>query len=239
VARGESLRWRVVRPLFELLYRSRTLYWLASTIPFAGQWRTWQRLAIPRLRGRDVLEVGCGTGTLLVDMLRAGYDCRAIDRSPQMVAATRDRLRRAGYDPAQFVRQAEIQRLPLADATFDDVVSTFPTDYIVDPAALREVARVLRPGGRFVVVLGASLLPANTLLWPFVAVQRVVYGPSPRAHAEAAQPGTSAAGAAAGMPQSPLVALLRAAGLRPTAEAVRGPFWVAHLVLGEKSGDNE
>ena len=35
-----GLRWRLVRSLFELLYRNRLLYWLASTIPFAGQWRT-------------------------------------------------------------------------------------------------------------------------------------------------------------------------------------------------------
>ncbi|HST88150.1 MAG TPA: hypothetical protein VLJ14_07210, partial [Ktedonobacterales bacterium] len=49
------LRWRIVRPLFELLYHNRALYWLASTIPFAGQWRTWQRLTLLRLAGRDVL----------------------------------------------------------------------------------------------------------------------------------------------------------------------------------------
>src|SRR5437660_2505110 len=92
-----NLRWSVVRTLFELLYRNRTLYWLASTLPFAGQWRVWQRLVLPRIDGRDVLEVGCGIGTLLADMIEAGYTCSAIDRSPQMVAATRDWLRRQGY----------------------------------------------------------------------------------------------------------------------------------------------
>lgn len=226
-ARG-SLRWRVVRPLFELLYRSRTLYWLASTIPFAGQWRVWQRLVIPRLRGRDVLDVGCGTGTLLVDLLRAGYDCQAVDRSPQMVAATRSRLARAGL-PAHIVRQAEVQRLPFAGASFDAVVSTFPTEYIADPAALEEIARVLRPGGRLIVVLGAALVPKSAVLLPFVAVQRLVYGRAPRQAASG--------GGAYDTPAPPpaLAGPLRRAGLEPSAEAVRGPFWVAYLSFGEKS----
>ena len=39
-----SQRASVLRALFGVLYRNRTLYWLASTIPFAGQWRRWQRL---------------------------------------------------------------------------------------------------------------------------------------------------------------------------------------------------
>src|SRR5690242_2905273 len=74
-------RERAVGAAFELLYHNRALYWLASTVPFAGQWRVWQRRAIPRIRGNDVLEVGCGLGTLLMDMLEAGYRCHAVDAS--------------------------------------------------------------------------------------------------------------------------------------------------------------
>ncbi len=220
-----SLRWRIVRPAFELLYTNRILYWIASTIPFAGRWRTWQRLVIPRLRGRDVLEVGCGPGTLLIDMLAAGYRCRAIDRSPQMVSAARRRLLRAHQD-ASLVRQADVRQLPFADASFDDVVSTFPTDYISDRGALQEIARVLRPGGRLIIVLGATLLPASPLLLPFVAVQRTVYGrgalavdPSPRALAE----------------EAPFAQLLRSVGLTPDVEVVNAPSWRALLYSGEKS----
>lgn len=223
------LRWRVVCALFELLYRNRLLYWLASTIPFAGQWRRWQRLVLPRLAGvRDVLEVGCGIGTLLADLAAAGFTCSAVDASPQMVAATRARLRRQGYtEAAMRVVQARVQALPFADASFDAVVSTFPTDYIADPAALREIARVLRSGGRLIVVLGASLLPGNPLLLPFVALQTLVYGRS--------RSGPSAAGDAEGAAVNrAFLALLRTSGLEPRAEAVRGPFWVAHLYVAEK-----
>lgn len=222
------LRRRIVRALFELLYRNRVLYWLASTIPFAGRWRTWQRLVLPRLRGRDVLEVGCGTGTLLADMTAAGYTCAAVDRSPQMVAATRSRLRRRYPSVAVRVQQADVQALPFIDASFDSVVSTFPTDYIFDPAALGEIVRVLRPGGRLVVVLGAVLLPANILLLPFVAIQALVYGRAP-----ALRPAVETA--ADVQHADVLLSLLRAAGMDARREAVRTTSWEASLYIGEKS----
>src|SRR5690242_16738046 len=171
---------RVRRGLFELLYKNRALYWFASTIPFAGQWRVWQRLALPRLHGRDVLEVGCGIGDLLVEMAQAGYHCQAIDRSPQMVAATRAKLRRRGLAVKVEVTEGAVQRLPFADASFDSVVSTFPTEYIADPATIREIARVLRPGGRLIVVVGANLRPIGPLHFLLILLHALVYGGSPR-----------------------------------------------------------
>src|SRR5437660_5897918 len=80
--------------LFETLYKNKYLYRFASTVPFAGQWRIWQRLVLSRLRGHDVLELGCGLGDLLADMLAEGYDCRAVEYSPQMVTAARATLRK-------------------------------------------------------------------------------------------------------------------------------------------------
>ena len=63
---------RLRKLLFETLYRNKYLYRFASTVPFAGQWRTWQRQVLPRLYGHDVLELGCGLGDLLADMAEAG-----------------------------------------------------------------------------------------------------------------------------------------------------------------------
>lgn len=217
---SDAARLRVVCWLFELLYRNRILYWLASTLPFAGQWRVWQRLALPRLQGADVLEVGCGLGTLLADMAQRGYRCQAIDRSPQMVAAARRELRRRGLSGGpEIVRQASVQALPFGDASFDNVVSTFPTPYISDLAALREIRRVLRPGGRLIIVLGASLLPTRALLAPLVAVQRIVYGQQASA-TEAADTGLA----------GELMARLRMTGFAPSLERERGPFWVAYVM---------
>ncbi|MBN1562753.1 MAG: methyltransferase domain-containing protein, partial [Anaerolineae bacterium] len=53
------------------------------------------------------------------------------------------------------------QSLPFPDATFPAVISTFPTEFIVDPATLRDVYRVLQPGGRLVVVFGGTLTGKN------------------------------------------------------------------------------
>ncbi|MEO7001482.1 MAG: class I SAM-dependent methyltransferase [Ktedonobacterales bacterium] len=222
-------RARMLRFLFGLLYRNRTLYWLASTIPFAGQWRVWQRLAVPRIVGADVLEIGCGIGKLLADMVQAGYACTAVDRSPQMVAATRGELRRRGLPTdAAPVLLASAQRLPFPAASFDTVVSTFPTDYIFDPATLHEVARVLRPGGRLIIVMGAELLPARAALVPLVALQTLVYGR--RGEASGAGRANCALSTTSGLGKA-----LTEAGFLPQAECVAGPFWQAYLLLAERS----
>src|SRR5260370_33887948 len=81
---------RLRKWLFETLYKNKYLYRFASTVPFAGQWRVWQHLALSRLQGHEVLELGCGLGDLLADMSEAGYVCLAVEHSPQMVGAARE-----------------------------------------------------------------------------------------------------------------------------------------------------
>jgi ubiquinone/menaquinone biosynthesis C-methylase UbiE len=164
--------------LFETLYKNRYLYRFASTVPFAGQWRVWQRLVLPRIQGLDVLELGCGLGDLLADMLKAGYNCRAIEHSPEMVAAARETLRRHKVGQPTWVTQGVAQHLPFSDTSFDTVVSTFPSEYIYDPDTIAEVERVLRPGGRLIVIEGANLLPVGFLQPLLVLIQMLVYGPA-------------------------------------------------------------
>jgi len=164
--------------LFETLYKNRYLYRFASTVPFAGQWRVWQRLVLPRLNGHDVLELGCGLGDLLADMLAAGYACRAVEHSPQMVAAARTTLQRRKLGDTATILQGSAQHLPFSDAAFDTVVSTFPSEYIYDPNTIAEIERVLRPNGRLVVIEGANLLPIGFLQPILVFLQMLVYGPS-------------------------------------------------------------
>ncbi len=172
--------------LFETLYKNRYLYRFASTVPFAGQWRVWQRLVLPRLTGHDVLELGCGLGDLLADMIEAGYNCRAVEHSPPMVAAARDTLQHRHLGEKNWVLQGSAQHLPFNANSFDTVVSTFPSEYIYDPDTIAEVDRVLRPGGRLIVIEGANLLPVGFLQPLLVLVQMLVYGPSavygPRKH---------------------------------------------------------
>lgn len=229
-------RARLLRAAFGMLYRSQTLYWLASTIPFAGQWRVWQRRVLGRITGHDVLETGCGIGSLLADLVAAGYACRAVDASPQMVAATRARLRRrrlAGRDVA--VRLGDVRQLPYPNARFDTVVSTFPTEYIADPQAIAEIERVLRPGGRLIVVEGASLLPANVLLAPFALFQALVYGHQPARSLPKEQVRDGVWTET--LPPRPNWIPLEGAGLRRRAERDWSRTWVVMLTIGEKPSD--
>jgi ubiquinone/menaquinone biosynthesis C-methylase UbiE len=222
-ARATPLRARLALGAFDLLYRSAILYWLASTIPFAGQWRTWQRLVLPRLHGRDILEIGCGPGWLLADMVAAGYHCQAIDASPQMVAAARRTLARRKVSGGS-VTLARVQALPFPDAQFDAVVSSFPTPYIAEATSIREIARVLRPGGRLIIVEGAQLLPRGPLLGALTRFQRFVYG----------QTTTSTPDDAAQLAALRRRIPLEAAGLVPTHEIVTGPCWRAFIAYGAK-----
>jgi ubiquinone/menaquinone biosynthesis C-methylase UbiE len=167
---------RLRKFLFETLYKNKYLYRFASSVPFAGQWRVWQRLMLSRLHGFDVLELGCGLGDLLADMSEAGYMCYAVEHSPQMVKATRETLRRRKLDKIATVIQGSAQHLPFSNDTFDTIVSTFPSEYIYDPDTIAEVERVLRPGGHFIVVEGANLLPIGFLQPFLVLIQTLVYG---------------------------------------------------------------
>ncbi|MGZ3616438.1 MAG: class I SAM-dependent methyltransferase [Ktedonobacteraceae bacterium] len=167
---------RLRKLLFETLYKNKYLYRFASSVPFAGQWRVWQRLVLSRIGGHDVLELGCGLGDLLADMSEAGYFCHAVEQSPQMVRATRETLQRRKLDKKVTVIQGSAQHLPFSNASFDTVVSTFPSEYIYDPDTIAEVVRVLRQGGRLIVIEGANLLPIGFLQPFLVLIQNLVYG---------------------------------------------------------------
>ncbi len=99
-----------------------------------------------------LLDIGTGTGRLLE--LLAGRVERGlgVDASRAMLALARSRLSKPELAHCA-VRQADMYRLPLADGTFDTAVLQMVLHYAEDPAAaVAEAARVLRPGGRLVVV---------------------------------------------------------------------------------------
>ena len=98
--------------------------------------------------GERVLDVATGTGLVAAE-LRARADCSivAVDQSPAMLAAARARFAAQPGSPVELL-QAEAERLPFADESFDAVTFTYLLRYVDDPpATMRELARVLRPGG--------------------------------------------------------------------------------------------
>lgn len=158
-----SLWWALVRFGFRLLYNELAFtYDTVSRIVSLGQWHDWQRVALRHLNaqpGAPILELAHGTGQFLIDLRAAGYQTFSIDVSPAMGRIARRKLYRWGYCP-RLVR-ARAQALPFPDQRFAAVVSTFPTEFIVEPATLAEAHRVLKPGGRLVVVFN-GLLTTNS-----------------------------------------------------------------------------
>lgn len=99
----------------------------------------------------EALEVGCGTGFFLLNLLSAGVlrTGSVTDISPEMVAAAQRNAAALGVEVTGRVADAE--SLPFPDGSFDLVVGHAVLHHIPDvEGALREVLRVLRPGGRFV-----------------------------------------------------------------------------------------
>ena len=105
--------------------------------------------------GDRVLEIGCGTGnlTILAQKLYPFADILGIDPDPKALARARKKARKAKL--SMEFRQAFTEELPFPDASFDRVLSAFMLHHIQPPAklpALREVFRVIKPGGSLELV---------------------------------------------------------------------------------------
>jgi ubiquinone/menaquinone biosynthesis C-methylase UbiE len=173
---GRGVRARVCKLAFESLYGpfAWAYDWVSNTF-FMGQWEAWQRSAIAHLEGERVLELGMGTGNMQVALAGAGFEVWGVDLSAQMIRQATTKVRRSGLSVGRMVR-ASAGALPFPAGYFDSVVSTFPTEYITDPRTLGEVGRVLKAGGRLVVVPGGWLKPKGTHARALDGVARIVYG---------------------------------------------------------------
>jgi ubiquinone/menaquinone biosynthesis C-methylase UbiE len=93
--------------------------------------------------GRRTVDVGCGEGRLTRDLKALGHRVIGFDASPSLVAAARE------FDPSMDLRLADAARLPLEDQSADLVVAFMSLHDIDDmPSAIREIARILEPGGK-------------------------------------------------------------------------------------------
>jgi len=110
-----------------------------------GQDPRWRRFLVSRVdapRGARVLDVACGTGAVTRELAARGYDVVGLDQNDGMLAVARARVPEAAFVTG------EAERLPFEDASFDALTFTYLLRYVDDPVAtLRELARVVRPGG--------------------------------------------------------------------------------------------
>lgn len=156
---SDGLWWDFVRFGFRLLYHEMAFtYDTVSYVVSLGQWRCWQQAALKYLPPSDtgiILEIAHGTGNLQLDLHAADYQSIAYDLSHQMGRIAKAKLERnALYSP--FV-QGMAQQLPFADNIFSAIVTTFPTNFIVQPETLEETYRVLQPDGCLIAVLNGVL----------------------------------------------------------------------------------
>lgn len=132
--------WRKQAPTYD-----RLIGWWERRM-FGEEHRPW---ACARAEGR-VLEVAVGTG-LNLPFYDAGLDVVGIDLSPDMLALARRRAHEIGADVD--LREGDAHALGFADESFDSVVCTFSLCNIPDTdQALAEMHRVLRPGGRLILL---------------------------------------------------------------------------------------
>ena len=135
---------REVASMFDAVARR---YDLTNTVLSMGRDRSWRRATRGALEigpGDRVLDLAAGTAVSTEELARSGAWCVAADFSVGMLAAGR------GRDVPKVAGDAT--RLPFADGSFDAVTISFGLRNVVDhEGALREMARVTRPGGRLVV----------------------------------------------------------------------------------------
>jgi ubiquinone/menaquinone biosynthesis C-methylase UbiE len=128
------------------------------------------RRAVARIRRGEAADLGCGPGQLVIELARRspGLRVTGIDLSDEMIARGQDNARRAGVADRVSFRRGDAQQIPFPDASLDLVVSTLSLHHWSDPVAvLDEIARVLRPGGSFLIfdLRRDMIAPCWLLLW--------------------------------------------------------------------------
>ena len=117
-----------------------------------GQDPRWRRFLVSRVEcgpEGSVLDVATGTAAVAIELARQ-KGCRVvgIDQSPEMLAGAQARVEAAGLSDRIRLVEGGAEQLPFPDGAFDALTFTYLIRYVEDPGAtLRELARVVRPGG--------------------------------------------------------------------------------------------
>lgn len=162
MAEAASARTRHALELFAPLGPTYDRY---ARIFSLGQDPRWRRFLVSRVdagSGDRILDVAAGTGAVAAELIRQKRCVVvAVDQSPEMLAVARDRL-----PAAVELVEASAERLPFEDESFDGLTFTYLLRYVDDPGAtLRELARVVRPGGTIASLEFAVPRGAAAVLW--------------------------------------------------------------------------
>lgn len=139
----------------ELLYRSLAwAYDLVAWLVSFGEWARWRRDGLDYLQPGSILEVGFGTGELLIEMACRGLDVIGLEVSPQMHRVVKRKLNRHHVTIQRIRGRGEA--IPFPANSFDNLIVTFPSNYIVKDETLGEFFRVLKAHGK-VIVAGLTI----------------------------------------------------------------------------------
>jgi SAM-dependent methyltransferase len=106
--------------------------------------------------GSRILDVGCGTGEMVAKLTERGYEAWGVDLAEPMIAYASRR-----YGSGRF-RVGDIEKIPFDDSVFDAVVCLGVIEYLVDDEqALKEIRRVLKPGGSAIVSTPSAISPLH------------------------------------------------------------------------------
>jgi demethylmenaquinone methyltransferase/2-methoxy-6-polyprenyl-1,4-benzoquinol methylase len=187
-----------------------------------GQDPRWRRFLVSRVEvgaGDRVLDVATGTGAVAIELVRRhGCSVVGLDQSPEMLAEGGARVNRAGLADRIELLEGRAEELPFEDAVFDALTFTYLLRYVDDPAAtLRELARVVRPGGTVASLeFGVPPGPLPRAAWNlYVRVGLPLAGRlvSPSWHEVGRFLGPSIRGFYERLPLAELLSLWRAAGI--------------------------
>jgi demethylmenaquinone methyltransferase / 2-methoxy-6-polyprenyl-1,4-benzoquinol methylase len=147
----------------------------ARLLSFAQDPR-WRRFLVSRLDigpENTVLDVATGTAAVAIELVsRTGCRVVGLDQSPEMLEAGRGRVEAAGLDDRIELVEGTAERLPFPDRSFDGLTFTYLLRYVDDPqATMRELARVVRPGGTIAMLeFGVPRGPARPFWELYVRV---------------------------------------------------------------------
>jgi len=161
--------FRSTLPYWEQIYADRTVYGRIY------QERARRTLAVVDSIGlcadAPVLEIGCGPGVIATAMARKGVMVSAIDSLDEMVERTKAMAREAGLGSRVFAQVGHISNVPFAAATFDLVVMIGVSEWLVSlRQPLREIFRVLKPGGHLIISADNN--------WPLHQILDPVFNPA-------------------------------------------------------------
>lgn len=159
---ASSERNRAARELFAPLAGTYDRYARLLSLGQDPRWRAFLASRVDARPDELVLDVATGTGAVAIEVARR-YGCRVIgvDQSPEMLEAGRRRVEAIGLADLVELREGRAEELPFEDASVDGLTFTYLLRYVDDSAAtLRELARVVRPGGR-IAMLEFSVPPTT------------------------------------------------------------------------------